>query len=197
MSRWHNAFSKRSYDNGHTWTDLELFINERGVLGKNKPLQLKADPKIWIIPVEYEKEWVAAFIRTDNGGRSWEIVGDLGRKENLRLHQPTIVELSNGALLAYMRSWEGYIYESLSQDRGKTWSAPEPTALLNNNSGIDMVLLKSGTLVLVCNPAGLGENGDVVVDQNQKMRSLNNIPSKIFVSRIIGTLLMFLVRKNN
>jgi len=161
-------FLKRSYDNGRTWTDLELFCKERGLLGKNKPLQLKADPDIWIIPVEYEKKWIAAFIRSDNGGQDWNVVGDIGRRENVRLHQPTIVELSDGGLLVYMRSWEGYIYQSRSLDKGKTWSVSEPTVILNNNSGIDMVSLESGNLLLVCNPVGLGKNGNIVVDQKLK-----------------------------
>ncbi len=161
-------FLKRSYDNGFSWTDLELFIERKGILGKNKPLQLQSDRNVWLIPAEFEKTWISTFIRTGNNGEKWEIVGEIGKKENVRLHQPTVVELDNGSLLAYMRSWEGYIYKTRSSDNGKTWDAAEPTSLLNNNSGIDMVRLKSGILILAFNPRGLGKSGDTVVDQTLK-----------------------------
>ncbi len=161
-------FLKRSYDNGYTWTDLELFVEKKGVLGKNKPIQLQADPSVWIIPAEYERTWVVTFILSENSGGSWDIVGEIGRNENIRLHQPTLVELHNGDLLAYMRSWEGHIYQTRSSDRGETWAPAVPTTLLNNNSGIDMVKLQSSTLVLVFNPIGLGKSGKIVVDQDLK-----------------------------
>ena len=161
-------FLKRSYDNGYTWTDLELFIERRGILGKNKPLQLQSDSSVWLVPAEFEKNWIATFIRTGDNGGKWEILGEIGKKENIRLHQPTVVELDNGSLLAYMRSWEGFIYKTCSCDKGKTWNAAEPTPLLNNNSGIDMVRLKSGILILAFNPTALGKSGDIVVDQTLK-----------------------------
>jgi predicted neuraminidase len=67
-----------------------------------------------------------------------------------------------------MRSWEGYIYQSRSADAGVTWSEPSPTNLLNNNSGIDMVRLRSGALLLAHNPTALGEAGTHIVDQELK-----------------------------
>ncbi len=161
-------FLKRSYDNGNTWTDLELFIEEKGILGKNKPIRLKSNPKVWLIPAEYERNYIGTFIRTNDNGKNWEVVGEIGRGNNIRIDQPTVVELDNGELLAYTRSWEGKIYQTRSSDQGKTWTDPEPTLLLNNNSGIDMIKLKSGTMVLVFNPVGLGESGDIVVDQALK-----------------------------
>ena len=51
-----------------------------------------------------------------------------------------------------MRSTRGCIYRSDSEDGGETWSEAYPTELANNNSGIDLVKLDDGTLVLVHNP---------------------------------------------
>ena len=53
-----------------------------------------------------------------------------------------------------MRSSEGWIYHSKSEDEGETWSDPEPTDIPNNNSGIDAVCTSDGTVYLVCNPVG-------------------------------------------
>jgi len=155
-------FFKRSFDNGQTWSDLEILTTRRRILGKNKPLFIP--PAIWILPVEYEGVGDVAFFRTANHGRSWKVIDCPG--EGAYLDQPTLVQLSDGSLLAYMRSWEGYIYEARSNDLGNTWSTPTPTTLLNPNSGIDMVRLRSGRLVLLYNPVGLGAIGDLTVSRS-------------------------------
>lgn len=154
-------FVKRSYDNGETWTDLELFLERRGVLGKNKPVFL--EPEIWIIPAEHEEKWEVTFLRSEDNGHSWQLVDCPGK--GARLHQPTIVQLSSGELLAYMRSWEGWVYETRSYDTGRSWLPAAPTPLPNNNSGIDMVRLHSGRLALALNPVALGPDGDLTIDR--------------------------------
>ena len=65
--------------------------------------------------------------------------------------QPTLWEDETG-VHALMRSGEGKIYRSDSADEGETWSEGVPTALPNNNSGIDLTRLENGVLLLVCNP---------------------------------------------
>ncbi|MCR4403880.1 MAG: exo-alpha-sialidase [Candidatus Acetothermia bacterium] len=142
-------FLKRSFDLGRTWRDLELFWEEKGLLGKNKPLHLR---EVWLIPVEWEREWSAAFLRSEDNGATWEIVGDLGKEAGAHLIQPALVPLADGRLMAYMRSQERYIFVAYSPDLGKSWTRPQPTPLPNNNSGIDMERLDSGSLVLAFNP---------------------------------------------
>jgi predicted neuraminidase len=161
-------FLKKSFDHGHTWTDLALFIEEPGILGKNRPYQLRSNPDVWIVPTEDEDAYVCNFIRSENNGESWELFGELGRSENIRVDQPALVEFDNGNLMVLMRSWEGYIYKSQSIDAGKTWSPVEATELLNNNSGIDVTRAQNGDLLLVHNPTALSDSGTLIVDQSLK-----------------------------
>jgi len=140
--------TKRSYDLGSTWTDLEILTRRRRILGKNKALCIS--PELLILPVEYEGLGDVAFMRTTNAGRTWSIIDCPG--SGAYLDQPAIVQLTNGDLMAYMRSWEGVIYETHSHDLGLSWSRPASTSLPNNNSGIDMVRLTSGRLVLAYKP---------------------------------------------
>lgn len=153
-------FFKRSFDDGHTWSDLEILTTRRRILGKNKPLFIP--PRTWILPMEYEGIGDVAFFRSVNNGRSWQIIDC--PNNGAYLDQPTLVQLSDGSLLAYLRSWEGYIYQTSSSDLGRSWSTPVPTSLLNPNSGIDMVRLRSGRLALIYNPVGLGARGDLTVN---------------------------------
>ena len=67
--------------------------------------------------------------------------------------QPTLWEDGKG-IHALMRSSEGRIFRSDSRDGGRTWCGVYPTALPNNNSGIDLTRLENGILVLVHNPVG-------------------------------------------
>lgn len=66
--------------------------------------------------------------------------------------QPTLWESAPGRLHALMRSTRGRIYRSDSDDGGETWAEAYPTALPNNNSGIDLVRLDGGALLLAHNP---------------------------------------------
>ena len=69
--------------------------------------------------------------------------------------QPTLWESAPGVVHMLMRSSEGRIYRSDSQDSGRTWSDAYATELPNNNSGIDVARLENGKLALVYNPVGI------------------------------------------
>ena len=145
-------FLKRSYDQGQTWTDLEIFTNRPRILGSTK---------IGLGDV--------CFMRSANGGKSWQTFDCKGG--GAYLDQPTVVELGDGTLLSYLRSWEGYIYETRSADKGRTWSTAKPTALHNPNSGIDMLNIHYKKLVLAYNPTALGADGTLTSEQGPKDRA--------------------------
>ncbi|EBS7634847.1 hypothetical protein CDR68_13855 [Salmonella enterica] len=66
--------------------------------------------------------------------------------------QPTLWESSPGHIHMLLRSTRGAIFRSDSIDYGVTWSSARATSLPNNNSGIDLVSMQDGTLVLALNP---------------------------------------------
>ena len=66
--------------------------------------------------------------------------------------QPSLWLGEGSNVHAFMRSTRGFIYRSDSTDGGVTWCEAYPTALPNNNSGLDVDRMDDGTLVLVSNP---------------------------------------------
>ena len=66
--------------------------------------------------------------------------------------QPVIWHEMNSRLHMFMRSTEGYLYESASDDGGKVWTSPRATRLFNNNSGFDLIRTPGGRLFMACNP---------------------------------------------
>jgi predicted neuraminidase len=72
--------------------------------------------------------------------------------------QPSILFLPDGRLQLVCRSENGYILQAFSGDQGRTWTALEPSSLVNPNSGIDAVTLKDGRHVIVYNPVKRGRS---------------------------------------
>jgi len=86
----------------------------------------------------------------------------------------------------------GFIAESWSNDRGKTWSQLRATSLPNPNSGIDAVTLNDGRQLLIYNHASKGRtplNVGVSSDgKNWKMQlTLENQPGEFSYPSVIQT----------
>ena len=66
--------------------------------------------------------------------------------------QPSLWESAPGHVHMLLRSTRGQAYRSDSSDDGQSWSEAYATTLPNNNSGLDLVRLEDGRLVLAYNP---------------------------------------------
>ncbi|MFC4012614.1 exo-alpha-sialidase [Nonomuraea purpurea] len=148
-----------SADGGASWGPVRTLIPadpDGGVFVRQPIVVLE---ECWLLPVFRCKrpatgKWAgdhdtSALYVSRDGGRTWahqEIPGSTGC-----VHM-NVVPLSDGTLLALFRSrWADHVHESRSQDGGRTWSAPEPTALPNNNSSIQATRLADGRVALVFN----------------------------------------------
>lgn len=166
---------KYSDDNGKTFSPPRPMMKE-GMLdrgpAKNKCILLsdgsiaapgsteRADVPIWDCFVDISRD----------GGETWDLGPfiPIRRADKQARHfaydpkrcfgkgfiQPTLWESKPGHIHALMRSTGAAIYRTDSTDGGKTWSCAYNTGLPNNNSGIDLVKLAGGELVLVYNPVG-------------------------------------------
>jgi len=147
---WTNTITsmKTSKDFGRTWSEPRVIVSKKGYTVRTKPLILG---KKMIIPVgnEHITKTCSAMLITDDGENfrfSQEIWLPKGRNE-----QPAIMQLSDGSLLAYLRTHEGHIYESRSTDLGETWTQGKPLEFMNPNSALDFVRTPQGEIVLVWN----------------------------------------------
>lgn len=155
-----------STDDGRTWGDPEVVLPEEGTFAR-QPVQVLSNGR-WVYGL-----WLCSdsanglagdpstFAISDDGGVTWRRV-DMPASSG-RVH-PSLVELEDGHLVAFMRSREAdWIYRSESFDYGDTWSEPVPTPLPNNNSGIAAVKLSSGRIAVAYNhnsaPATYGKTG--------------------------------------
>lgn len=147
---------KISEDEGKTWSE-EIQIPP-GMLGpvKNKTVSLADGTLLHPSSFETNGIWSMHVETTTSDIQNWQKI----EIDNGSLHaiQPTVLFYPNGKLQLLARTQEDVIGTSWSMDNGKTWSPMEATNLINNNSGIDAVTLKSGLQLLLCNPIKEGRN---------------------------------------
>jgi sialidase-1 len=88
--------------------------------------------------------------RSDDRGATWTGPFTVADADGLNLCEASILELPDGALVAYMRenSGQGWpIFKSLSADGGRTWSGPYPT-LMDAGHRPTAGLLPSGNVLV-------------------------------------------------
>lgn len=154
-----STWAQRSLDAGASWeAPRPLVPGDRGGRGavKNKPIQLRSGDWLAGASLERGRRWDAFVDRSPNGIDAWQASPlfpvDRRRLKGKGIIQPTLWQSSDDRVHALMRSTEGTIYRSDSSDAGRTWSTARPIDVPNNNSGLDLVRLRSGVLALACNP---------------------------------------------
>ena len=154
IAAWRTVF-RFSKDGGQSWSaPRELVPGDAGGRGpvKNKPIRL-ADGAI-LAPASCEGlagdfKWRAFADRSEDEGRTWTRSAYFGADANLI--QPTLWESAPGRVHALLRSDAGRIYRADSEDGGRSWQPARPSAMPNNNSGLDAAY-DGRRLWLCCNP---------------------------------------------
>jgi len=141
---------RRSTDGGHTWGAERMLSPEPGWMVRNRPLVLPSGE--WLLPAYDERDWTSFALISDDQGKTWKpgvrVIAPPG------IIQPAIAPLADGRLLMLLRTGGpgGWVWQAISADGGQTWSQATPTRVPNNNSGLDMIRLGDGRLLLACNP---------------------------------------------
>ncbi len=172
------TYYMESKDEGRSFSAPQALTQEgqggRGPV-KNKPIRL-SDGTV-LAPASLEGELWDAFVDISKDDcRSWTMSGLIPLRRvaitekgvhNVQMidrpynkHyiygkgiiQPTLWEDAQHNVHMLCRSSSSRIFRSDSSDGGKTWSLAYDTGLPNNNSGIDLVKLGDGRLILVYNP---------------------------------------------
>jgi predicted neuraminidase len=146
-----------STDNGKSWGPIEVLFDRAGTFLRQPVVVL--DNGDWMIPIfscdpipgenwHGHDDYSAVQISSD-GGKTWTRHEVPDSKGSVHM---CVVKLDAGKLVAFYRSrWADFVYRSASSDNGRTWSAPVPTELPNNNSSVQVTRLADGQLAIVFN----------------------------------------------
>ncbi len=165
---------RTSKDSGQTWGEARRLPD--GMLGpiKNKPVQLTdgdilcpsssespdADP-VWRVHFERTSDtvsWTKVSPPPRTGGQEFDAI------------QPSILVHSPARLQAIGRTRNKRVFETWSDDGGRTWTPLAPTVLPNPNAGTDAVTLRDGRHLIVYNHTSRGRSPlNVAVSQDGKV----------------------------
>ena len=172
---WSTCILKQrtSTDQGKTWSKSKKVYPTISRIPKNPPIMLESGEYILPSTIEFRECTPQFFLSTDKG-KTWKDYGarlvvakkywpdikikeaENGKSEIMlerQLDQPTIIERKDGSLYCLMRTYRplGKMFESVSKDKGKTWSEPKPSTLPNPDGGFHMMRIKSGEIVIIYN----------------------------------------------
>ncbi|MBB5689061.1 glycosyl hydrolase [Roseomonas alkaliterrae] len=149
-----------SDDGGRSWDPIETLFGEQPGFGTfiRSPIVV-LDNGDWLLPIwrctkppagawTGDLDTSSVMISTD-GGATW---AEHAVPDSTGCVHMSIVDLRDGTLAAFYRSrWADWIHASRSSDGGRSWSAPVPTELPNNNSSVMATRLADGRLAMVYN----------------------------------------------
>lgn len=139
---------RTSSDEGKTWSPVRILRKDLGFVVRNKPIVM--DNGEVIFGAEY-KDSHSRFWITGDCGKTWTITGPV---RGMASEQPTLVQRKDGSLFALLRpNAPSLLPETISTDRGRTWSKPKFSTLPNPYAAVDMVRLRDGRVVLAFNNA--------------------------------------------
>lgn len=92
----------------------------------------------------------AAVAVSQDAGKTWE-VSDVPDSEGSVHMSPILLDGAEGVAF-YRRRQSDFVHRSESHDGGRSWSAPQPTDVPNNNSSVGVARLNETVIALVCNP---------------------------------------------
>ncbi|MEW6203020.1 MAG: sialidase family protein [bacterium] len=139
------AYAQTSDDNGYTWSEPW----EVKVAIRNNVVELP-DGRL-LLPGTFGNPLRSGVAISGDGFRTQEdYVAPVSKPAST---QPAVAHLGEGRMIMMMRNHVegGRVWMSTSDDWGKTWSKPKWTKFYNPDSGISLISLKSGALVLAFN----------------------------------------------
>lgn len=117
-----------------------------------RPGDLGEEPPQWssdwdLAPAKREYRHVCGLLISRDQGETFQVRGYISHPE-VNLWEPTLVELTPGHFVMYMRAeGSGFLYRSESLDGGETWSPAEATDIINPST--KPAFLKIGDSILL------------------------------------------------
>ena len=164
-----DKFMIESRDGGQSWSDrLQLTPGDRRYTGPNDRTIRLSSGRILLmchtgVPAE-EGEHLPVVAWSDDGGKTFQVTDPLDFEDTVpdyesaihartpaRLHEPAVVELSDGSLYMLARSTRARFFEARSTDGGETWTTLKPSNIPAMTAPPYMRKLNDGRIALLWN----------------------------------------------
>jgi BNR repeat-like domain len=137
-----STFMRYSDDSGKTWSEPVNVAPQHG----SRTNGIKLSSGELLLPMEDFVGKAASVLKSVNGGKTWKLVGRITSPAGA--DEPSIAELSSGRILMVLRTVDGNLWTSRSNDRGESWSLAKKTGLTATPTSANLIRLRDGRLVL-------------------------------------------------
>lgn len=146
----YHLFMRLSQDSGKTWTPPELIHPTAG--SRSNGIELSTGELLLPVHDLIEQKNNGVLKSTDRG-QTWRRTGDV---INVGIGEPSIAELKNGNILMVLRTRDGHLWTSVSEDKGETWQPVQKQDMIATSSSHSIYRLHDGRIALTHNPCKPG-----------------------------------------
>ena len=151
-------YIQRSDNAGRTWSDAKNLNTGERYQGDILSMEQLRDGRV-IYPfcflTDVKSQFAVSVMYSDDDGKTWtrseSVLRTGGGGFESGASEPTVVELSDGRLWMLIRAQTGFLWESFSEDRGKTWSRAVESGLPSSNAPATAFRLRNGEIAVVWN----------------------------------------------
>lgn len=158
-----------SGDGGHTWTPPQKVRIAPMRLAAVRDAIVEMPDGALLLPISGLRSrhpmpelgggqtWVAFVVRSSDGGKQWHYWGTMAYDPlNIRSYwEPALLRLRDGRLLGMIRApqWAGryrsggYLFMTVSDDGGASWTEPKRTSLFAHYNPADLIQLADGRVL--------------------------------------------------
>jgi hypothetical protein len=150
-----------SDDDGQHWAEVRLIrpANDPDFKGMSVMRMTETDRGTWLIG-SHEADWSYSplitrqyVLRSEDRGQTWELLpkvrhGGWFARNFGRMDEGRPINLGNDKILMLLRTPEGHLWETRSNDDGKTWAEPKATALIHPDAPPMLFHLSDGKTLL-------------------------------------------------
>jgi sialidase-1 len=156
-----------STDEGQTWGKPRPCITDQSgyfVVNNDRVIQLR-DGRL-VMPVGksypgmqgYREYYKLCAYYSDDQGRAWTRGNEVPSPEKVLMQEPGVIELKNGDLYMNIRTDAGVQYQSISKDKGVSWTPAEPSQIPSPLAPAAIARIPStGDLLLAWNNNGVNQ----------------------------------------
>ncbi len=185
-----------SDDDGHHWSEVRLIrpTNDPDFTGMSVMRMCETASGTWLLG-SHEGDWSYRplqtrqyVLRSADQGQSWQVLphprhGGWAVLQYGRMDEGRPIHLGDDRVLMMLRTPEGHLWQTRSDDDGQTWSDPKPTTLVHPDAPPMLFALSDGRLAAFhhnrCstsweNYKGLGSNPEAFQDRAELWVSLSS-----------------------
>ena len=185
-----------SDDDGYHWSEVRLIrpVKDPGYTGMSVMRMCETDAGTWLLGT-HEADWSYKplitrqyMLRSEDRGQTWELLpnsrhGGWAARAYGRMDEGRPINLGGGKVYVMLRTPEGHLWNSWSDDDGNTWSAPTPSTLVHPDAPPMLFHLSDGQTLAALHHnrhavtakmyAGLGSNPEAFMDRSEIWISLS------------------------